>query len=270
MRLRNFVFTINNPEEELDLEDWMSYLVYQKERGENGTEHYQGYCEVKGNAKSLDWLKKHFSARAHYEPRRGTQAQAIEYCKKEDTRVSGPYEYGEPKEQGKRTDLMELAELAKTGVRKRHAFEELPSCYMRHHKAFAHIQTLYKPEPVEREVILLIGPPGAGKTRYVHDNHEDFWQTPLQKEMWFDGYDGQEVALIDDFQGQMPLTLLLQLLDRYVVQVPIKGGFTWWTPKKIYVTSNYEISEWYDYEKRNEARAALERRFSEIRYVFNE
>lgn len=266
-RLRNFVFTINNPECELEFEDWMGYLVFQKERGENGTEHFQGYCEVKGSAKTLNWLKNHWSGVAHIEPRRGTQAQAIEYCKKQDTRIDGPWEYGEAKEQGKRTDLEQLAELARTGVRKRHAFEELPSSYMRHHKAYAHVLTLYKPKAVEREVILLIGPPGVGKTRYVHDNHEEFWQTPLQKEMWFDGYDGEDVALIDDFQGQMPLTLLLQLLDRYVVQVPIKGGFTWWTPKKIYVTSNYEISEWYDYTNRPNARAALERRFSEIRYM---
>lgn len=266
-RLRCFCFTINNPEEPLLLQEWMNYLVYQKERGENGTEHYQGYCEVAGNAKTLQWLKNHWNATAHIEARRGSQDQAIAYCKKDDTRIEGPFEYGEKKEQGKRNDLLELGELAKSGVRKREAFETLPATYMRHHRAYAHVQTLYKPKAVERTVILLIGPPGVGKTRHVHDNEDEFWQTPLQKEMWFDGYDGQEVALIDDFQGQMPLTLLLQLLDRYVVQVPTKGGFTWWTPKKIYVTSNYEISEWYDYTNRGNARAALERRFSEIRYI---
>lgn len=265
--MRSFCFTINNPTEELELQDWMNYLIYQKECGENGTPHYQGYCEISQNAKTLNWLKNNFSNTAHIEPRRGTQTQAIAYCKKEESRIDGPWEFGEPKAQGSRTDLVALGTLAKEGKRKREAFEEMPACYMRHHRAYQHIQSLYKPAAVEREVILLIGPPGIGKTRFVHDNHEEFWQTPLQKEMWFDGYDGQAVALIDDFQGQMPLTLLLQLLDRYIVQVPIKGGFTWWTPTKIYVTSNYEISEWYDYSKRNEARAALERRFSEIRYM---
>ena len=49
----SWMFTINNPtetpEEFLErIKDWthLVYLVFQEERGENGTLHYQGYCEL--------------------------------------------------------------------------------------------------------------------------------------------------------------------------------------------------------------------------------
>lgn len=260
-KISNVCFTLNNPESELVFDEvWMGYLVYQKEKGEEGTEHYQGYLELK-QAQRFSRLKA-WLPRAHFEPRKGTQEQAIAYCKKEDTRLEGPWEFGLPKSQGKRSDLIALYSSAKQGKRKREVLEEMPASYMRHYKAYAHVQGLFCPPPIDppRQVHLLLGEPGTGKTRYVKDRHPDHWQTPLQKEMWFDGYDGHDVVLIDDFAGQMPLHLLLQLLDRYVIQVPVKGGFTWWTPRHIYITSNLCISEWYDYSKRQIHLAALERR----------
>lgn len=263
-KVRCFLFTMNNPTKPMEFdEEKMDFMIYQKEVGEQGTPHFQGYVELKSPTRMSTIIKK--MEGCHIEPRRGTQKQAIDYCSKEDTRVEGPWRFGAAKEQGKRTDLAALGEMAREGKRKREAFEEAPAVYMQYHKAFAHVQTLYRPPESDRKVILLVGPPGAGKTRFVKENHPEHWSTPLQKEMWFDGYDGHEVALLDDFTGQMPLTLLLQLLDRYVVQVPVKGGFTWWTPKIVYVTSNYPIDKWYDFSTRYESQLALERRFTEIK-----
>lgn len=263
-KVRCFLFTMNNPTEPVKFDGaFMDFLVYQKEVGENGTPHFQGYVELKAPTRLTTIIKK--MPGCHIEARRGSQKQAIDYCTKVDTRVEGPWQEGQPKTQGARTDLASLGDMAKEGKRKREAFEEAPAIYMQYHKAYAHVQTLFRPAESERQVILLVGSPGTGKTRYVKDNHPDHWSTPLQKEMWFDGYDGHEVALLDDFTGQMPLTLLLQLLDRYVVQVPVKGGFTWWTPKIVYVTSNYPIDEWYTFDNRLESLTALRRRFTEIK-----
>jgi hypothetical protein len=77
------------------------------------------------------------------------------------------------------------------------------------------------------------------------------WTSPTQREgnEWFDGYEGQKLVLFDDFdKGQISFRLLLRLLDRYPMQVPIKGGFVEWCPRVIYITSNLGPARWYPSE----------------------
>ena len=57
------------------------YHIFGYERGEEGTPHLQGYIHLK-SASTLSAMKKRMP-RAHWEPRRGTVDQAVEYCKKE-------------------------------------------------------------------------------------------------------------------------------------------------------------------------------------------
>ena len=54
----NWVFTINNPTEDDNPQRWdgVRYLVYQKEKGKEGTQHYQGYV-VFEKKKSLGGVK---------------------------------------------------------------------------------------------------------------------------------------------------------------------------------------------------------------------
>lgn len=93
---KNWVFTINNPTNTEDCpKDWPGYryIVYQREKGETGTEHYQGYVIWKSN-KTLTAVKK-IHKTAHWENRMGTHKEAKDYCMKEDTRMEGPWEYGQ-------------------------------------------------------------------------------------------------------------------------------------------------------------------------------
>ena len=78
----SWVFTINNPTDDDDPSKWegVKYLCYQKELGEEQTEHYQGYVLFSSN-KRLSALKK-LHSRAHWEPRKGTHQQAVDYCTK--------------------------------------------------------------------------------------------------------------------------------------------------------------------------------------------
>ena len=108
-RYRNWVFTLNNPTPEEVPKDWVpeqvKYLVYQLEKGEKeATPHYQGYICFR-REKSLHWLKENCSPRAHWEPRRGTHAEASDYCQKQDTRVPGtePVIVGTAPRPGKRS-----------------------------------------------------------------------------------------------------------------------------------------------------------------------
>jgi len=111
-RYRNVCFTVNNPDGQLDpdTDRWaddhfVSFCVWQLELSETGTLHFQGYLELTkqvslASVKAIPGLE-----RAHIEARRGNQAVAIAYCKKLDTRLDGPWEWGVPKAQGQRADL---------------------------------------------------------------------------------------------------------------------------------------------------------------------
>ena len=119
------------------------------------------------------------------------------------------------------------------------------------------------------QVLVCYGPTGSGKTRSVYDNHDlqDVWRAPVANtgHQWFDGYLGQRIALFDDFDGEHPsITVMLQVLDRYPLQVPIKGGFISWYPEIIYITTNISPRRWYK-DADSAHRAALLRRITEQR-----
>ncbi len=123
----------------------------------------------------------------------------------------------------------------------------------------------------ELQVTLLIGETGTGKTRWVYDHHEtspDFWRAPLNNgTMWFDTYDGHKCVLFDDFSGaasHVSLCTLLQLLDRYPVKVPTKGGHVWFMPNEMFITTNILPKLWYKWKDRRTSYDALARRFNKV------
>lgn len=114
-------------------------------------------------------------------------------------------------------------------------------------------------------VTVLHGPTGSGKTRRAFEHDPELWSYPGSG--WFDGYYGQATVLFDDFSGsEFKITFLLRLLDRYPMQVPVKGGFTWWAPEQIFITSNLSPDRWYPNAHIEHVRA-LQRRFSEVTLV---
>ena len=106
-RVRNWCFTsFVKPEPNTDK---IQYMVYQKEKcPKTQREHFQGYVEF-GDKQRMQSVKTIFNDNTlHVEPRRGTQRQAIAYCKKAESRIEDPVEFGEAKSQGQRTDLDEI------------------------------------------------------------------------------------------------------------------------------------------------------------------
>ncbi len=273
-RYRNVMFTINNPEEATTFDEGlMHYLVYQEEIGEEGTYHFQGYCELK-NQTRMAALKRLLGGErnVHLETRRGTQEQAIAYCKKEESRIDGPYEFGQPRSQGKRMDLEAFKDEVMAGKRKRDLVDDHVGVIARYPKFYDTLMQMNRPErTTELEVSLLIGETGTGKTRSVYDQYHgenELFMTPLNNgTMWWDGYDRHKIVLLDDFSGaacHMTLTTLLRLLDRYPISVPIKGSYTWWLPDKVFVTTNILPKHWFKWENRLEQYKALARRFHKV------
>ncbi len=269
---RNVCFTLNNPTEALIFnEEKMDYLIYQEEVSESGTYHFQGYCEFKNRTRQAAAKLLLGGDGVHLESRHGTQAQAIAYCKKDDTRVDGPYESGQPRTQGKRMDLESFKDEVMAGKRKRDLLDDHVGVIARYPKFYDTLMMMNRPErTTELEVTLLYGETGTGKTRSVYDQFgkDDLFITPLNNgTMWWDGYDRHKIVLMDDFSGaacHMTLTTLLRLLDRYPVQAPVKGAFTWWLPDQIFVTTNILPRHWFKWENRIEQYKALARRFSKV------
>lgn len=88
--------------------------------------------------------------------------------------------------------------------------------------------------------------------------------------LWFDGYMGQEVAVFDDFRPWWcRFDYLLRLLDRYPMQVPVKGGFVNWIPEIIIITTQKSIRDTFTGEYRtDEDIRQLERRVQRsVRFV---
>ncbi len=244
-RTRAWCFTLNNPQEDEypELGPLMTYLVYQLEVGAEETPHLQGYIYYK-QIKSLSHVNK-LLPRAHIEAARSNPKTNRTYCTKEP-RLDGPFEYGELPIQGERTDITALYTSILAGKRKRELFEEYPTTMSRYHRMYDEIH-LYCMKPLRklREVILLIGPPGSGKTSFVHTLWENtiFFDQGSQTSggLWFDGYDQHERVLIDDFAGRAShttLTTLLRMLDDYPVKLQIKGSFVWFNPDCVYITTN--------------------------------
>lgn len=125
-QFRNVCFTVNNPPDEpLTWPDYVSYGVYQRERGANGTVHWQGYAQLSRPVR-LTVLKKWLPT-AHFEKRMGTAAQARDYCmKRDDTYVDGPWEHGEFPTQGARTDMEAMREAIAAGATREEVNEQFP------------------------------------------------------------------------------------------------------------------------------------------------
>lgn len=97
-RFRNCMITVNNPPDNYDKNfenPFVVFAVWQYERGDSGTLHIQAYAELSKQMR-LKAVSEIFP-NAHIEKRMGTQAQAIEYCTKAETRERGPFKIGETK-----------------------------------------------------------------------------------------------------------------------------------------------------------------------------
>lgn len=121
---RAWCFTLNNAaSDELAQHANERYCLWQREKGESGTEHLQGYVEF-SKPMRLGGLKKWLPG-AHFEVRRGTPQQAADYCRKEESRVAGPWERGEMGgQQGARADLEAAKQLIEEGASKREVYEQ--------------------------------------------------------------------------------------------------------------------------------------------------
>ncbi len=240
MRFRNSVSTFyhHSPIQLLTLcdhnPDLVQYLEFQEELCPTTNKyHLQGYVEFKGQF-SKKRIQDAFNDKTlHLEKRKGTQAQAIEYCSvkvykgKDKGKVNDlVFTWGEPKEQGKRKGIAKIRELAKQGYTYRKIVDEIEddSINFQSIRCAQLLTGLYmEPRRFKPSVIWIYGETGKGKTRVVYDLFDDVFSCMNGK--WFDGYEGNQVCLIDDYRKDfMTFNRLLKFIGQYPFRIEYKGG----------------------------------------------
>lgn len=154
---RHWCFTLNNPQDE----EWYNdsnplpalpderYVVWQLETGEEGTPHYQGYVEF-SRPKRKGAVRR--MLRAHWGARKASREAARDYCRKEDTRVDGPWERGAFNDggQGKRNDLADAVQALKAGGMKRVA-QEHPTSYVKFARGLKALEEELREDPRDED-----------------------------------------------------------------------------------------------------------------------
>lgn len=269
-RARHTCWTLNNwTPEELEVvrsyaQNEPRYMCWAQEVGEEGTPHLQGYVAW-DNPRSLNKFKQAISNRLHYEPHtRGTAQQNRNYClglvEKKGFKENPTFEeVGEIPEQGERTDWKNALDQIHAGNDIDTVVQTQPQLLPTIRALERYKQMTLKPKHRDVEVIYLTGDAGTGKTRWAWETYPDLYSKP--EGQWWDGYSGQTTILLDDYYGDIPYAQFLKVLDRYPIQVPVKGGFVWAQWDRVIITSNMALDQFYTMTP------ALKRRITETRVM---
>lgn len=250
MASKYWIFTQNNID---DKPQWdknsMDFLIYQKEKAPStGKLHWQGYVEFKKPVtlkKAKDLLE---CLGAHLEKRKGSAWQAMEYCRKEESAAEDEYFImgTEPKEdkkgQGHRSDLEELAKACIRGESLQELDLKFPGPMLKYDRHAERMKQRHVKSRFEKtEVVCIWGRSGLGKSKIVAEIAQNaHWQSGI----WWDGYTGQSMVVMDDFDEKIySRKFLLNLFDRYPLKVPIKGAMLEFVSKQLILTT-CERPEW--------------------------
>lgn len=247
LRSRSWVFTLNNPTEGeiLGLQGLpVRYLIYGNEVSPTtNTPHLQGYLETI-NKTSRKQLSK-MIPRAYTEQRKGTQEEAIAYCKKDGL----VHEHGVPAmsqttkgECGKRT-YEDAFQLAKEG-RIDEIEEPLRTRFYNTYKNIRKDYQLVPPPNDSLDLHWFYGPTGTGKSTTAREENPGYYVKGTNK--WWDGYVDQPCVIIEEWNPTVPEVLSQQLkewCDHHAFSAQTKGGMICIRPPKIIITSNYSMEE---------------------------
>jgi len=282
MTSRHWIITVNNPEGTLDDPSslgWADYGVrfvagqeegnggkkiskiqiskIQNSRpivGESGTHHYQIYLEF-DRTRTLAYLKNLEGLEGCHAEKAHDPIRAYEYCTKDDpTYVQGSrFEWGARVGQGKRADLLGVKRDIEEGASDVQLWDNHFSSMVRYHKSFEVFKRVKQsPRNFKTIVIMLIGPSMTGKSttaRLLCHYLGTVYNVPQPKNsgLYWDGYDGQDVIFMDEFNGHfMKPEFFNQLCDAGAMLLPTHGAAGQQMRSKfIVLCTNYHPRYWW-------------------------
>ena len=269
-KFRNWCVTINNYSGVPDAEFLkgpppIKYLCFGKEVSSTGTPHLQMYVSF---ANAVAQPSQYFTrfGNGHFIPANGTADQNAEYCAKEGdfrefgTRPQSPRDKGQLGAQlggqpggqyGQIGGDMEQARWQMTwDLAKEGRIEEIPAdIRVRHYSTINKIAAKYQKAPPKLsklDNLWLVGPPGTGKSTFVHNQYPGGYKKSMTK--WWCGYnmddEGHSTVILDDLHPRWSeKELLKNWADVFSFVAETKGGSMQIRPQRIVVTSNYTIEQ---------------------------
>lgn len=294
-----WVLTVNNPtttasefNQAVNDRVPLKYMAIVKEQGDSGTPHYQVYMETLKKQRLQTMKNKLRPLGVWIEPCRGGDKGRDYVMRTGDHTgkqglLEGPWEFGEyVKHQGQRSDLDAVAAMVVKGDSLKQIATANPTSFMRFHGGIKALKAVLGDTKRSwmTELHIITGVPGSGKShtasdeahKYLVDNNLPgdvyFWTAPTKNadKVWFNGYDGERVMVINDFYGTMDIDVFKNLVDKWPYRVEVKNGSTEFLAKAIWITSNAGWTTWWGDKLLSNInnRAAIQRRISSER-VFN-
>ena len=210
-------------------------------------------------------LKNRFPI-AHIEKAYGSAKQNRDYITKSgkwadsdkaETAIEGSfYEYGNiPAENAeKNPQMFQLVQNVKDGLSTVEIIDSKPNMAFRIKDIDMLRQTLlaekYTTESRSLEVCYIYGASGTGKTRgiYAKHNSKDIYRITNYRHgsnAFFDGYQGQDILVFEEFNSQIPIEEMLNYLDIYPLRLPARYNDKTACFTKVYITSNIPLYSQY-------------------------
>lgn len=281
---RAWIFTWNNyPVDAYDLfqahRDEIICINIGREVGDSGTPHLQGHLVLKKPCR-LAHLHSLFPL-VHFEPRRGSELQAVEYTRKEGNPDRLDWD---DRHQGSRTDISAVAALvaANPRVAVLSVAQQMPTAFLKYHHGVSALSRALIPKPPrvrDINVFWFYGVTGSGKS-YTADleahtaagDDSDVYRWSIQSLRWAEGYVGQRHVIFEELRptwADFTFAKLLVLLDRYQCSVEVKGSSVPWCAVKIWVTTALSPDQFLSPEEHKSNPYGIEqllRRITEVRH----
>lgn len=258
----------------------MVYFIGCIELNENKNPHSQCYCSTKKHylrkdlqAKLINKVQPIYPLLKEYievKTANGTAKENYDYITHTGVhKDKGPLlwdliQYGDitkvkEKAQGDRTDLKNFAKaIVQDGLQKAVMSEDkYQAMVMKYPRGAEKLQSLALQEKREKlgfrrpNVIIFYGVPEAKKSRKAFEAKTSDGRPPYivpavtGTTPWFGTYSGQSTIIFNDFRGQISFNYLLEILDGYPIDLPIKCSQVPNLYDTVYITSNHHPRHWY-------------------------
>lgn len=145
--------------------------------------------------------------------------------KDDETKLEGPWVYGDEPSQGKRVDLDQVKKDIDAGMGEVELSQTHFASWVRYRQSFTAYRLLTVPaRSWVTQCTVYWGPSGTGKSRRAEwEAGNGAYQLPNSggPTVWWDGYTGQAHVIIDEFYGWIKYHDMLRILDRYPLHMQV-------------------------------------------------
>ena len=174
--------------------------------------------------------------------------------------------------QGQRTDLEQIKKKIDDGCKMIEVANDHFGDFIRYHSGLFKYKQLIEKEKRKEfrqvNVEVIWGKTGTGKTKKAVEKDPNYYKIEGKNLNWWDGYEGEKTLIIDEYDNDVNITQMLNILDGYQLRLAIKGGFTYANWTKVIITSNINPINWHQNAK-DEHKKALMRRITKINNCLN-